>query len=127
MNVAHFQDDEIQGPHRSRASNTPDGDERDAIYLRCEEVVAEKQPWVLISHLQGACRAISPEVKDFDYHPTGVAFFEGVPEEASRRSLRADGAARRRAAPFGFCHRAACMAYTLPSSGPHVRYTVIRS
>ena len=60
---------------------TPVGDERDAIYLKCEEMVAEKQPWVLISHSKNLL-GINPKVKDFYYHPTGVAFFKGVSKEA---------------------------------------------
>ena len=60
---------------------TPDGDERDAIYLKCEEMVAEKQPWMLISHSQNLL-GVNPKVKDFYYHPTGVAFFKGVSKEA---------------------------------------------
>ena len=44
-------------------------------------MVAEKQPWVLISHSQNLL-GVNPKVKDFYYHPTGVAFFKGVSKEA---------------------------------------------
>ena len=80
MNVAHFQDDEYKALI-AQGVDTPDGDERDAIYLKCEEMVAEKQPWVLISHSKNLL-GINPKVKDFYYHPTGVAFFKGVSKEA---------------------------------------------
>ena len=80
MNVAHFQDDEYKALI-AQGVDTPDGDERDAIYLKCEEMVAEKQPWVLISHSKNLL-GINPKVKDFYYHPTGVAFFQGVSKEA---------------------------------------------
>lgn len=80
MNVAHFQDDEYKALIAEGLA-TPDGDERDAIYLKCEEMVAEKQPWVLISHSKNLL-GYSPKVKDFYYHPTGVAFFKGVSKEA---------------------------------------------
>ncbi|MBC5585380.1 ABC transporter substrate-binding protein [Eggerthella sp. NSJ-70] len=80
MNVAHFQDDEYK-KLIAEGLTTPDGDERDAIYLKCEEMVAEKQPWVLISHSKNLL-GINPKVKDFYYHPTGVAFFKGVSKEA---------------------------------------------
>ena len=80
MNVAHFQDDEYKALI-AEGLKTPDGDARDAIYLQCEEMVAEKQPWVLISHSKNLL-GYSPKVKDFYYHPTGVAFFKGVSKEA---------------------------------------------
>ena len=44
-------------------------------------MVAEKQPWVLISHSKNLL-GINPKVKDFYYHPTGVVFFKGVSKEA---------------------------------------------
>ena len=80
MNVAHWQDEEYKALI-TKGIATPDGDERDAIYLQCEEMVAEKQPWVLISHSKNLL-GINPKVKDFYYHPTGVAFFKGVSKEA---------------------------------------------
>ena len=80
MNVAHFQDDEYNALI-AEGLKTPDGDARDAIYLQCEEMVAEKQPWVLISHSKNLL-GYSPKVKDFYYHPTGVVFFKGVSKEA---------------------------------------------
>ncbi|WP_417064433.1 ABC transporter substrate-binding protein [Gordonibacter urolithinfaciens] len=79
-NVAHWQDDEYKALI-AEGLKTPDGDARDAIYLQCEEMVAEKQPWVLISHSKNLL-GYSPKVKDFYYHPTGVVFFKGVSKEA---------------------------------------------
>ena len=80
INVAHWQDDEYK-VLIAEGLKTPDGDARDAIYLQCEEMVAEKQPWVLISHSKNLL-GYSPKVKDFYYHPTGVVFFKGVSKEA---------------------------------------------
>lgn len=80
MNVAHWQDDEYKALI-AEGLKTPNGDARDAIYLQCEEMVAEKQPWVLISHSKNLL-GYSPKVKDFYYHPTGVVFFKGVSKEA---------------------------------------------
>ena len=79
-NVAHWQDEEYKALI-AQGLATPDGDERDAIYLQCEEMVAEKQPWVLISHSQNLL-GVNPKVKDFYYHPTGVVFFKHVSKEA---------------------------------------------
>ncbi|MEG0791152.1 MAG: ABC transporter substrate-binding protein [Gordonibacter sp.] len=80
MNVAHFQDEEYK-KLIAEGLATPDGAERDAIYKQCEEMVAKKQPWVLISHSKNLL-GINPKVKDFYYHPTGVAFFKGVSKQA---------------------------------------------
>ena len=80
MNVAHWQDDEYKALI-AEGLKTPDGDARDAIYLQCEEMVAEKQPWVLISHSNNLL-GYSHKVNDFYYHPTGVVFFKGVSKEA---------------------------------------------
>lgn len=80
MNVAHWQDDEYKALI-AKGMETPDGTDRDAIYKKCEEMVAEKQPWVLISHSKNLL-GINPKVKDFYYHPTGVAFFKGVSKQA---------------------------------------------
>lgn len=80
INVAHWQDDEYKALIAEGLS-TPDGAERDAIYKKCEEMVAEKQPWLLISHSKNIL-GINPKVKDFYFHPTGVAFFRDVYKEA---------------------------------------------
>lgn len=80
MNVAHWQDDEYKALV-AEGQTTPDGDERDAIYLQCEEMVADKQPWLLISHSKNLL-GVNPKVQNFYYHPTGVAFFKGVSKEA---------------------------------------------
>lgn len=80
MNVAHFQDDEYKALIAEGLA-TPDGDARDAIYLKAEEMVAEKQPWVLISHSKNLL-GVSPKVQDFYYHPTGVVFFKNVSKQA---------------------------------------------
>lgn len=80
MNVARWQNDEYKALIAEGLA-TPDGDDRDAIYKQCEEMVAEEQPWLLISHSQNIC-GLTPKVKDFVYHPTGVVFLKGVTKEA---------------------------------------------
>ncbi len=80
INVAHWQDDEYKALI-AKGVATEDGPDRDAVYLQCEQMVAEKQPWVLISHSKNLL-GINPKVKNFYYHPTGVAFFKGVSKEA---------------------------------------------
>ncbi len=80
MNVAHWDNEEYKALI-AKGIATPDGDERDAIYKQCEEMMAEEQPWLLISHSKNLL-GYSPKVKGFYYHPTGVAFFKGVSKEA---------------------------------------------
>lgn len=80
MNVAHWQDEEYK-KLIAEGLATPDGDARDAIYKKCEEMVAEKQPWVLISHSKNLL-GVSPKVENFYYHPTGIVFFKGVSKQA---------------------------------------------
>lgn len=79
-NVAHWDDAEYK-ELIAQGLQVPDGDARDAIYLQCEEMVAEKQPWLLISHAKNLC-GVSPKVHDFYYHPTGVVFLHGVTKDA---------------------------------------------
>ena len=80
MNVAHWDNSEYK-KLIAKGVDTPDGDDRDAIYKECEQMVADEQPWLLISHSKNLL-GYSPKVKDFYYHPTGVVFFKGVSKEA---------------------------------------------
>lgn len=80
MNVAHWDNAEYK-KLIAKGVDTPDGDDRDAIYKECEQMVADEQPWLLISHSKNLL-GYSPKVKDFYYHPTGVVFFKGVSKEA---------------------------------------------
>ena len=80
MNVARWDNAEYQALIAEGLA-TPDGDARDAVYKQCEEMVAEEQPWLLISHAQNLC-GVNPKVKDFYYHPTGVVFMKNVSKEA---------------------------------------------
>lgn len=59
----------------------PDGEERENVYLECEQMVAEEQPWLLISHSQNLC-GVSPAVQNFYYHPTGCVFLKGTTKTA---------------------------------------------
>ena len=80
MNVARWNNQEYKDLI-AQGLVTPDGDERNDIYHQCEEMVAEEQPWLLISHSQNLC-GYSPKVHDFYYHPTGVVFMKGVTKDA---------------------------------------------
>lgn len=80
MNVGRFRNDEYNALIK-KGLETADGDERDDIYLQCEQMVADQMPWMLISHSKNLA-AYSPKVKGFFYHPTGVVHMEGVTKSA---------------------------------------------
>lgn len=60
---------------------TPDGPERDAIYLELEQTLAEDLPCLPISHAKTVC-AFKPSVKNFGMHSTGWSKLAGVTKEA---------------------------------------------
>ncbi|MGI6230649.1 MAG: ABC transporter substrate-binding protein [Tractidigestivibacter sp.] len=70
MNVAQFQDEEYNALIAQGVA-TSDEDERAQIYKQCEEMAAEKQPWLLISHSKNLA-GYNPNVSGFVIHPTGV-------------------------------------------------------
>jgi peptide/nickel transport system substrate-binding protein len=76
MNVGHFDDEEYKALIKE-GMETPEGPERDAVYKRCEEMVAAKQPWMVISHSKNLC-GLNPKIQGFYYHPTGSVFLKGV-------------------------------------------------
>ena len=64
----------------SEGLETPDGDDRDAIYLKCEQTLAEDLPVLPLSHAKTVC-AYKPNVKDFSMHSTGWSKLAGVSKE----------------------------------------------
>lgn len=80
MNVAHWQNDEYKALI-AQGIATSDDAERESIYHQCEEMVAEEQPWLLISHSKNLL-GYNPKVQGFYYHPTGIVKFAGVTKEA---------------------------------------------
>lgn len=76
MNVARF-DDPAYKALIKKGLETPEGPDRDAVYKQCEQMVADKQPWLVLSHSKNLC-GLNPKVKDFFYHPTGSTFLKGV-------------------------------------------------
>ena len=78
-NVANWHNDEYDALI-AKGLALPDGDERNQVYLRCEQIAAEQQPWLLISHSKNLC-GLSPKVHDFQFHPTAAVFMKGVTKE----------------------------------------------
>ena len=80
MNVARYVDADYQALIK-KGVETPLGTDRDNIYLQCEQMVAQKRPWLTISHSKNLC-GVNPKVQDFFYHPTGSVFMRGVSKQA---------------------------------------------
>jgi peptide/nickel transport system substrate-binding protein len=76
MNVARFDDADYKALI-AKGVATPDGDDRNDVYLQCEQMAAEKQPWLLISHSKNLA-GYNPKVKDFVIHPTGDVWMWGA-------------------------------------------------
>ena len=80
MNVARYSNDEYKALIQE-GLETEDGDDRDNIYLQCEQIVAEEIPWMLISHAKNLA-GYNPNVQGFYYHPTGVVHMEDLTKTA---------------------------------------------
>lgn len=72
INVSRFSDDDYTALIREGAA-TADGDDRDAVYLQCEEIIADQVPVVVLSHAQtldayapGVSGLVRPMVGTFD-------------------------------------------------------------
>ncbi|MCL2150728.1 MAG: ABC transporter substrate-binding protein [Coriobacteriia bacterium] len=76
MNVAHWSDNDYKKLIKD-GLETPEGPDRDAIYLKCEEMVAEKVPWLVLSHSKNLC-GLDPKINGYYYHPTGSVFLKGT-------------------------------------------------
>lgn len=60
---------------------TPDGDARNAIYHECEQIIADKQPILLLSHPTQPL-GVNPKVQNFIYHPTGLVYMKNLSKQA---------------------------------------------
>lgn len=80
MNVGRYRSDAYKALI-AQGLSLPEGDERDQVYLKCEQMVADESPWMLISHAQ-TLAGYNPKVKGFSIHPTGVVHLAGVTKTA---------------------------------------------
>ncbi len=76
MNVSHYNNEEYTALIE-QALQTPNGDDRNAIYAQLEQIAADDYVWLPISHAQ-VVSAYNPLVKDFYYHSTGNVFLSQV-------------------------------------------------
>lgn len=70
MNIAQFNNADYK-TLIAKGVATSDENERADIYKQCEQIVAEQNPWLLISHAKNLA-GYSPKVSGFVIHPTGV-------------------------------------------------------
>lgn len=80
MNVARYSNDEYKALI-AQGLSTPAGDERDAVYHQCEQIVAGDQVWLPISHSQNLL-GYKTGVEGFVYHPTAVVFLRNCTKSA---------------------------------------------
>lgn len=72
MNIAHFKDPQyIDLINQGKA--TPEGDARNAVYKQLEQIQADQNPWLLVSHSK-LLSAYNPKVSGYYYHVTGNIF-----------------------------------------------------
>ncbi len=73
MNVSRLNDETLKAMI-AEGTSTEKGPERDGIYTKAEQYIAELAVWVPISHAN-SLSAYSPAVQNYSYHPTGNIFF----------------------------------------------------
>lgn len=80
MNVARYNNAEYNALI-TKGLATPNGDERNAVYTQAEQMAADQNVWLPISHAKNLC-AYSPKVSGFYFHQTAVTPFAGVTKSA---------------------------------------------
>lgn len=76
MNVAHYNDPEYN-KIVAQGTSTEKGKDRDAVYAKMEQYIADRAIWVPISHASNLS-AHSPSVQNYYYHATGNIFFKDM-------------------------------------------------
>jgi peptide/nickel transport system substrate-binding protein len=76
MNVSRYKNPEY---HKLilKGQQTPEGEEREKIYTQLEQMAADDNVWLVISHSKNLA-AYNPKVSGYFYHQTGVTRFAGV-------------------------------------------------
>lgn len=76
MNAARF-NDEAYNAMIAEGTSLEKGAERDALYAKAEQYIADLAVWLPISHANNLS-AYSPAVQNYSYHPTGNIFFKDM-------------------------------------------------
>ena len=74
MNVARWDNQEYKDLI-AKGLSTPNGEERDNVYLQCEQLAAQEQVWLPISHSQNLL-GYKTGIDGFVFHPTAVTFLK---------------------------------------------------
>lgn len=82
MNVSRL-NDETFNAMISEGTSTEKGSERDAIYTKAEQYIADLAVWVPISHAS-SLSAHTPNVQNYSYHATGNIFFKDMYKESAK-------------------------------------------
>ena len=69
--MSHFSNDEYNSLV-AQGIATPDGDDRDEIYHRLEQILSEELPCMPLSHAKTVC-GYAPSISGFSMHPTGCS------------------------------------------------------
>lgn len=80
MNVAMYDNAEFNAL-LDKAAQTPNGDERNALYAEMEQFIADEAVWLPISH-SDSLSAYNPAVNNYSYHVTGNIFFKAMSKAA---------------------------------------------
>lgn len=76
LNSAHYSNAKVD-ELLVKARLASDMAERTKYYSELQQIVVKDAPWVFISHSKDMV-AVSPKVKNYDLHPTGVSYLRGV-------------------------------------------------
>ncbi|MBE6024880.1 MAG: ABC transporter substrate-binding protein [Cellulosilyticum sp.] len=76
MNVSRL-NDAAYNEIIAEGTSTEKGPERDAVYAKAEQYIADLAVWLPISHANNLS-AYSPAVQNYSYHPTGNIFFKDM-------------------------------------------------
>ncbi|WP_070000758.1 ABC transporter substrate-binding protein [Cellulosilyticum sp. I15G10I2] len=82
LNVSRF-NDATYNEMISQGTSTEKGPERDAIYEKAEQYIADLAIWVPISHAS-SLSAHTPSVQNYSYHATGNIFFKDMYKESAK-------------------------------------------
>ncbi len=74
MNVARWDNQEYKDLI-AKGLATPNGEDRDNLYLQCEQLAAQEQVWLPISHSQNLL-GYKTGIDGFVFHPTAVTFLK---------------------------------------------------
>lgn len=80
MNVAMYNNPEFNAM-LAEAATIPNGEERNALYAKMEQFVADEAVWLPISHSE-SLSAHNPAVENYSYHVTGNIFFKAMSKPA---------------------------------------------